>query len=106
MKHNDFYRQQAKNPKVVITCKNCGHKRTCQFNEMITAGVQCPECKNKPRIVKSTYELMQAIKEEYAAAVKSGPSAIQECPICKFKTCLATRFELHTRIHNQRGEFQ
>ena len=73
---------------------------------MITAGVQCADCQNKRRSVRSTYELFQAIKQEYADAVKSGKVTIQKCPVCPYRTVSPTRLEIHVKAHKVRGEMQ
>ena len=99
-KHANAY---MKNPKVVITCRNCKVQKIMKYNEMIAGGIKC-DCTNAKKPVMSTYEIFEQIHKEYEAAVESGHASIQECPICKYKSCLPTRFEFHIKAHQHRGE--
>ena len=92
-----------KNPKVTITCKKCGNIKVMKFDAMLAGEIKC-DCPDNKKPVMSTYEIFEQIHKEYEAAVESGHASIQECPICKYKSCLPTRFEFHIKAHQHRGE--
>ena len=103
MNYNKFYKERFKNPKVTITCKKCGNIKVMKFDEMIAGEIKC-DCPDNKKPVMSTYEIFEQIHKEYEAAVESGHASIQECPICKYKSCIPTRFEFHMKAHQHRGE--
>ena len=93
-----YTRSYLKNPKVVITCKKCGNQKIRKFTQVIAGDINC-DCQ-----VKSTAELFQQMTHEWNDILANKPHTLHNCKICTFKTFFPTKFELHTKAHQYRGE--